>query len=198
MKKLPDHLDNQIDNVLTSIVKSTVDLFYNIGFNPNGITTLSLIFGILAVYFLKCGRYIESSVCYLISYFFDCMDGYMARKYNMTTAFGDYYDHIKDAIVFVLLTYVLYLKFKNVKGWMKFIPLIIIPFLITTGIHFGCQEIYYNNIVNSDSLDFTKKYCPADTRKDAKSILQKTKYFSSGSLIAVTCLVIASCKFLKI
>ncbi|RYE13393.1 MAG: CDP-alcohol phosphatidyltransferase family protein [Rickettsiales bacterium] len=132
MKKLPDCLDNQYDNVLTVIVSNTVDMFYNCGFNPNGITTLSLIFGILAIGLLKYNKYIEAAICYLISYFFDCMDGYMARKYNLTTNFGDYYDHIKDMIVFILLSYVIFIKFKKINSNLKYLPLIILPFLITS------------------------------------------------------------------
>ena len=35
-----------------------------------------------------------------MSYFFDCADGLYARTYNMTTQFGDIYDHSTDVIVF--------------------------------------------------------------------------------------------------
>ena len=31
-----------------------------------------------------------------VGYFFDCMDGHFARKYNMVTEFGDMYDYITD------------------------------------------------------------------------------------------------------
>lgn len=196
MKKLPDYLDNQIDNILIKIVDATVDIFYYAGFNPNGVTTLSLIFGILAIYLLKKNKYIESATCYLISYFFDCMDGFMARKYNLTTRFGDYYDHIKDTIIFALLFAVFYLKLKDTSGWKKYIPFIISPLIMTTGIHFGCQEIYYNNGVDSDSLDFTKSFCPAKTKNEAKKILYLTKYFSSGSLIVAICLLIVCCEYI--
>jgi len=40
-----------------------------------------------------------SAFSYLISYMFDCWDGYYARKYNMESKFGDYYDHVSDMFI---------------------------------------------------------------------------------------------------
>ena len=41
----------------------------------------------------------------MLGYYFDCIDGPMARKYNMVTVFGDYYDHGTDIICFTLVNY---------------------------------------------------------------------------------------------
>ena len=67
-----------------------------------------LIFGLSSVYFLKSDKYILSSICYFLAYFYDCADGKMARKYNMTSKYGDLYDHVSDLIKHILLFYVLY------------------------------------------------------------------------------------------
>jgi hypothetical protein len=55
MSKLkPEHQDI-VDRQLDKLVFQLNPHFKKMGFTPNGITTLSLIFGILAVYFLYTG-----------------------------------------------------------------------------------------------------------------------------------------------
>ena len=42
----------------------------------------------------------------ILRQFFDCLDGTMARKYDMSTEFGDIYDHISDLMYAIaLITY---------------------------------------------------------------------------------------------
>ena len=92
-RKIPEELENPIDNILIELAEKLNPYFYKLGFNPNGVTTLSLIFGILSCYFYYLKYYLFSSISMFISYFFDVMDGNFARRYNMQTQFGDYYDH---------------------------------------------------------------------------------------------------------
>ena len=108
-RKLPAKYENPIDNFLVSIAEKLNPIFYNLGFNPNGITTLSLIFGILFNYYYFNKKYEMAATMMMISYFFDCMDGNFARTYNMQTKFGDYYDHIKDVLVMLVFAGILFL-----------------------------------------------------------------------------------------
>ena len=48
---------------------------------------------------------------FFISQVFDVFDGYLARRYNMSSKFGDYFDHIADAIKTILLFYILFIKY---------------------------------------------------------------------------------------
>ena len=67
------------------------------------LTSLSLIITLIGIYLLNNQYYISSSILIFIGYYFDCADGLLARKYNMTSKFGDYYDHIRDHIKIILL-----------------------------------------------------------------------------------------------
>ena len=197
MRKIPEELDNPIDNIIVDRVEDTVGFFRDMGFTPNGITTLSLLTGLLSIYLLYQGKFIEAAICYAISYFFDCMDGYMARKYKMVSKFGDIYDHIKDNIVGGLLVIFLGQRYLYSDVNLRY-AILIIPFLLyTTSVQMGCQEIYNDNIEHkSDTLSMLESYCPGDTQKDAAGVMRTTRYLGSGTLILTICVLIILCKYL--
>ena len=96
MRKIPPKYDNPIDNIFYDFVDPTLPIFHNMNFTPNGITTLGLLFGLAACCSLYNKQFVPFAIMYLISYYLDFMDGAYARKYKMTSEFGDWYDHIKD------------------------------------------------------------------------------------------------------
>ena len=98
-RKISHRLENPVDNVLIEFADTLCPLFHSLGFTPNMITGLSAVFGYVSIYFLHKQRYVHSGVCFFVQYFFDCMDGYYARKYKMTSDIGDLLDHAKDATV---------------------------------------------------------------------------------------------------
>jgi len=53
--------------------------FKDAGMTPNMITSISLAFGLLACYLYYKSYYIFAALAYIVSYFFDTMDGYFAR-----------------------------------------------------------------------------------------------------------------------
>ena len=200
-RKLPKKLDNPIDNfILDYIVDPINPLFYKIGMTPNKLTGVSGIFGLLSVYCVYNSNYILGSLLFAISYIFDCFDGNFARKYNMVTEFGDWFDHIKDNIITILLIIVLYNK--NDKKIIKIITfsIFILLFLLLL-LYVNEQEKYYHskndNLLKSESL---KKFCSIlknltnqDTLPEDK--LKYLKYFGCGSFNLYICLVILLFKF---
>jgi phosphatidylglycerophosphate synthase len=180
MRKIEKHMENPIDNYLIDFADYLSPYFYKLNFTPNGITTLSLITGLLSVFLIHIDYYILAGIMFFVSYFFDCMDGFYARKYQMVTKFGDLYDHIKDAIVFSLTALFIY-----IKTYHK-LPLTIIIgiFTLLAMIHLGCQEIVYQK-QESDTLVFTKNLCPYE------SSIYLTRYFGCGTLFVVVSLIIA-------
>jgi phosphatidylglycerophosphate synthase len=60
----------------------------NSGHTPNDITTYSFLCGLLSLGLLWHGHVWGFVVLYVLSYVFDCMDGQLARAYNMVTRFG--------------------------------------------------------------------------------------------------------------
>ena len=101
MRKLPNELENPFDNLVYVFVERLSPLFYHFGLTPNSITSLSLLCGIYSAFLLFKKSYFLSILFYLISYIFDCLDGYNARKYKMMSKFGDYYDHISDTFFLI-------------------------------------------------------------------------------------------------
>ena len=88
-----------------------VDPLHCIGLTPNKITTLSLIFSILATRECFLGHKKICVLFYLLNYIFDCIDGKMARKYNMGSLFGMQYDAVSDIIGTLFL--IMIIIFKN-------------------------------------------------------------------------------------
>ena len=198
MRKIPCDLENPIDNVIYDLSNRMCPFFYKTGHTPNMITTYSLIMGVLSCYFLWKGQVVLFGVSYAMSYFFDCMDGHFARKYKMTSKFGDMYDHIKDVAVYLILIIVIYTKCsKNIN-----IPLILL-FLVFTYLlimNTGCQQKNCTKDENPDdskSLNRTRSLCP---NKDA---IKWTRYFGAGSYTLFLILIISyicynrseNCKF---
>lgn len=172
MKKIPDEIDNPIDNILIRISDYLCPIFKKLGHTPNMITTWSLFFGLLSVYLLYKGYVYWFAITYMISYFFDCMDGHFARKYKMTSKFGDYYDHIKDIFVYLLVIYVIYIKYKHILCISDFIIIGLSLFACFT--HIGCQQKYQDK--NGEILDNFQPLC---TNKD---MIYYTRYFGMGTM----------------
>jgi phosphatidylglycerophosphate synthase len=183
MRKLHPKYENPIDDVILNIIDGWCPTLKNLGFTPNVLTTISLVFGVLSVYYLSKDKFVIAAVLYSISYIFDCVDGHFARKYKMITKFGDYYDHISDVLVTIGLLYYIYKKCKPCV-----IPIILIGFLST--IHLGCQErLYPSN--ESPSLSQWKTWCPTD------DTIHYTKYFGCGTAVMVIISVLMYLEYKK-
>ena len=180
MRKIEKRHENPLDNILIDLSDALCPFFKKLGFTPNWITTLSLIFGLLAVYCLYKGYLWLFAILYFISYFFDNMDGNYARKYNMTSKIGDYYDHIKDIVVVLVLLFVLIRKNKcSNKVWIVS-GIILGIFFILMSMQLGCQERLYST-EESPSLSFTKNLCPGDPDTGCKIL----RWFGCGTFILI-------------
>jgi len=184
MRKLPEKLDNFIDDILLKIIDIIQPYFYKLGFIPNTLTTISLVFWFFALYFFINDRtyYTFYSVLFMIlSYFFDCFDGHFARSYNMVTKFGDYYDHISDVSKVIILVYFICTMYTSKVCYV--LPILII-FLIFTLTHLACQELYYNRPNASDTLSLLRFFCIAN-KKNVNNILGITRFFGCGTFYLV-------------
>lgn len=64
--------------------------------SPNFYTCLTLLFGLLAAYFLSQGRVLWTVLLFAMSGFFDWVDGAVAKAYNKSTKFGVVFDVTVD------------------------------------------------------------------------------------------------------
>ncbi len=151
--KVGEENESNFNNFVYSIVKRLVPILYDCGFNPNNITTLSLIFCVLSYNNLKA----KNPICivyYIVYMILDYSDGYMARFYNMQSEFGDFYDHARDILFHTFIISVIY---PNIKLSAMFVVGVILSLN-----SFGCQEIIYEancNNTNNNSIGWLKRFC---------------------------------------
>ena len=96
---------------------------------PNKLTLLRLLLipVFIVVFYLPYSHSnLFACVIFILAAVTDILDGYYARTYNMTSKFGDYYDHIKDLFINILLL----LVFVKTNNFSK--KTLTIIFIITT------------------------------------------------------------------
>lgn len=174
MRKLPSYYENPFDNILINICDYLCPYFHKLGFTPNMLTTISLLFCGVTIILLLKSYFNLAAAFFIISYFFDCMDGHFARKYNQVTKFGDYYDHITDGIKMISVIYTLYYINSNIMTFL-IIPMIIL--FILQSIHMSCQEKYYNKY---DSIISFSTLCPNNKKYNSLNI---TRFFGCGTIM---------------
>jgi phosphatidylglycerophosphate synthase len=186
MRKIPPEIECPIDNILIAASEPVAVTLNKLGFTPNGITTLSLISGVFAVYALKNGCAFLAAILMGISYFFDIVDGYYARKYSMTSTFGDCYDHVKDVIVFSAFVIVLFSRNRHklpVGGWIVVI-IILILFVFLSLVYFAAQEKLYDRTAATPTLGWLHKMFT--TKEKAEKTLKILRYVGIGTFMIVT------------
>ena len=176
-RKLPRHYDDPIDSILVDFVEILNPYFKSMNFTPNGITTLSAIFGLAAVYVYTKHKYVTCAVLWTIGYFFDCMDGNYARTYSMSSKYGDIYDHVSDAIVNVSLLVAVIMN-RNITTLFKLLGIssLLLFFVIMT-FYFACQEQYlgkHRAHLTSDTIGMVPTKCTSVKN------LSWLRFFGSG------------------
>jgi len=176
MHKLEIDMEGPVDIVFLQLTEWITPFFHKTGHTPNMITTYSLVMGLGAAYCLWKGYIKSFIVLFLVSYLFDCVDGYMARRYGQETVFGDYYDHTADIIKFLITLYVFILKY----SWG-----ILLPVLISIGIllaiscvYLGCSQKYRKRTESrEESIDILMTFCSAE------DTIHWVKYCSNGAVM---------------
>ena len=177
--KTKPELEDPIDLKIYSLGDIILPYLKCIGFTPNLITFFSLVFGIVAIYYLykMDNPFFGVIIPFVVSYFLDCWDGCMARKYQMCSKFGDLFDHIKDLIVNVTFFLILFFNFWKVDKLWFTILLITFPYLIyKTLVYASCQDNYRKQ---GSMVQSAGDWCPYS--EDPKlSIYMKNNRFGSG------------------
>jgi phosphatidylglycerophosphate synthase len=180
MRKIPVEFECPFDNYILDLAEKTAPTVYKLGMTPNMITTLSNIATIIVVILLFKAEWYWAAFFVLIAYFFDCLDGHLARSYNMITVFGDYYDHISDITKVIVVLTSLYII--NPEKLTRVLPLLVV-LMILSFVHLGCQELYYDE-EDSPTLKFAKSLCPVPlnfTKDELESTIKNTRLFGVGT-----------------
>ena len=116
-----------VDRCLLSGLSRVHPLLRRHRVTPNMLTTVSLLFGFVAVLAIWVDNLTAFVVFQMLNYVFDCLDGQHARRYDMVTKWGDWYDrsgtqpnptcvcsHVTDLIVQVLILFSMLYKWSEV------------------------------------------------------------------------------------
>ena len=175
MHKLSADQEGPVDVVFLKITEWITPALHATGHTPNLITTYSLICGLIAAYCLWKGWLIAFVVLFLLAYLFDCVDGYMARRYKQTSVFGDYYDHISDIIKMGAVFYVLFMN----HSLQRLLPIGIILCTLFIGmfVYQGCAQKAISEGESKETLDLFQRLCLTE------DTIHWAKYFSCGTSI---------------
>ncbi len=186
-RKLPEHLENPIDNLCLQVIFRIHPFFHRLGFTANGITMLSTVIQLIGVYYVYKSSFVLGGFLYFVGYFFDVMDGWYARHYKITSSYGDKLDHYSDIIVTGLLISVLVFHPEISWAWKGMFFGICLGLQVTMSVYLGCQEQYYNkNTESNQFLSHLKPLCKEDTEEKLKSL----RWFGTGTVNLVTALLI--------
>lgn len=146
VRKIPKEKENPFDNIIIDLSEYSSPFFHKLNFVPNEITTLSNIFSVFGLYSMYHNSIPFFIISMFFSYFFDCLDGHYARKYNMCSEFGDLYDHVSDVFLLISFFYLFFSRYSNMLFYTALGWIIIgsgIVMLLLMGKHIGCQEIHH-------------------------------------------------------
>jgi phosphatidylglycerophosphate synthase len=188
-RKIESSIENPLDDIYIRLGASLEPTFYSLGLTPNGLTGISALFGIAAIYCVTIDAFAAAGLLTFISYLFDCFDGHYARAYNMVSDFGDWFDHIKDVIVGIGMIVAVMVNGTlswQIKAWLLGVYGILTA---ASGVYFGCQEAIYSAQAGagSASLKPLRALCP----DDANAAMKWARWFGSGTAVTVFSVMLA-------
>jgi len=180
VNKLSDEYECPLDIHLYKFIDTHLHHYYNLGFTPNMVTTFSIIFGLFSAHQILDGHFKMAAFLMLIAYYLDCVDGKLARQYNMISKFGDLYDHCGDMLKYMAITVALIesSRHKPTHRQRMYMLIIFILSLIQI-IHFGYQESLYDKKDESLYLNICRQVVAFDSTPEIT--IHYTKYFGCGT-----------------
>ena len=178
--KLTDRDENPVDRLLLKLSMDSLPFWYRTGHTANTLTTYKCIFGLLAWYNLRMRRVLWFGGFAIISYFFDCADGQMARTYGMVSNFGDRYDHGTDIILIGLYLHAFHTNYKGQKTYGVIVAILSVA-LILTMMALGCQQRLKPGDTH-ETLDHLKILCHN---------VSLTQYWGTGPLLLLFICIVA-------
>lgn len=183
--------NNFVDILLLNLCSKLAPPIHQLGITPNMATMFGLILGIIAIYFLIQKKYILSIGFLWLTYLSDCLDGYLARKYNQATQLGDYLDHFRDQ--FVCLTVIILTALHIQDNFIRLLFIITITIYgIFMLVQLGCQERLSPFYHANECLGRLKPLCPGE---DARVAVRYTKWFGCGTFYLVLSVFIVLIRF---
>lgn len=181
--KIHDSLEDPFSQFCYDVSDSLSPTLYNMGISPNLITVVRFFMIIVAfVFFFENREYKITAILTILAYFMDCLDGHLARKYNLDSELGDYLDHVADTVTFIILFYYIHNNIASEYNWLY--VLIFISLFISL-IHVSCEERYLDALSmhrKSPTLSVIDCLCPQSliNDKDIEEVMELTKFTGLG------------------
>lgn len=198
--KIHESLEDPVSQSLYDISEMVSPTLYDLGITPNMVTTTRLLMTLVGfIYFFQNEYYRVSALLFFASYFGDCLDGHMARKYNLETEFGDYYDHLADAMYMILSLYYISVNIHPEYDWLV-IVLFILGFMSLVQI--GCEERYLKMMgigKDSGTLHGLSHICPKSLIDDHEldELMEFSRLIGTGTFILIVTIIIWNFRHLK-
>lgn len=112
MSQLPPSAECPVDWTIIKICSDIAPIFHATGHTANAITTEGAIASGIGLYSLYNYNLPRFAVGYALGYAFDCLDGHYARRYKMTSKFGEIYEHMKDILTTAAYFGVLFYRYE--------------------------------------------------------------------------------------
>ena len=155
---------NFIDILIFKLCNCIDQPLHNLGVTPNMVTVFGLIMGLISIFLFIKKQYIASIIFLWFTYFTDCLDGYMARKYNQITKLGDYLDHFRDQFVIVTVIVLVFMQIRDTSMKILFLTSISVYGIMMLA-QLGCQERLTHVKEGKDCLDILQHLCPGNAEK---------------------------------
>lgn len=193
-----DAYENPIDVWIVESSGWLVTFFREgLGLTPNGVTVLSIIFSLIAIFFLWRGALVTFVLFSMLAYWMDDLDGVMARKYKLTSKAGELLDHLSDAFYFLGVYLVLVLRY----GALRKMPVVMVLFLLSALVpaaQYACASRACGNDDDKHSAVglLSRILCPDDLSQN-QCIASSLRYFGGATyqvfMYAATVLVAVAC-----
>tara|TARA_B100001093_G_C26541681_1_gene890574 strand:- start:7 stop:657 length:651 start_codon:yes stop_codon:yes gene_type:complete len=168
-----DEHDNKFTNHLKNYLIKITPLFYKLKLTPNDITTLGILFNAFAIYNLINGEFMVFIFLAILGHLCDILDGLYARKYNLTTKFGVYYDRFADWLKLMALFFAAYVIYRKHVTIFIYILLYIISFMCN--IHYAFKNTLKER-QNYKKYEVLKLWTIFLKKVKTKKILQLMRY----------------------
>ena len=169
-----------VDRALTDAFLPTLPCWHSFGATPNVLTTLGLACSALCVYHLYHGRAALSIAFLALRCYFDYADGLLARKYDLMSDFGCYYDHTVDALFAAAFAAVVVARSKHRVLHLS----LFVAFGAAMTVQMGCiEKDYHEEGKRETSISRLRDLC---VKPDAM------KWFDNGTFYLVLIFIIAT------
>ncbi len=119
--------------------------------SPNFVTFMSIVFGMVAAYYLFCPgphHLLWAGICIFLSAVVDCADGQLARMRGTSSAFGRMLDGVADGVVSLVIVVgggwvVIRSHLGSPSELAVFVPMVVIT-AVTGSLHTGSYDHYKN------------------------------------------------------